>query len=324
MIRYTMRRLLLLIPTIFCVILIVFIVMSVIPGDPGRLVLGVTATKEAVDMFNARFGLDLPFPVRFLNYLTGIVTRFDFGVSYRSLDPVMPGILMRFPTTLTVAFFSVLTALLIGVPLGVLAAVRHSTVIDTSVTVFSLFLAAIPSFWFGLMLLYLFAVTLMILPTHGADNWKGFVLPVLAMAVPSSSGFMRLTRVTMLGVVNAEYIRTARAKGSPEYKVIWKHAFRNAAVPLINGAGLMFSALLGGAVIIEQVFSLPGLGRHLVTAITQRDIPVVMGCTIFLSFTFMIIILLIDILYAALDPRIRLRYTKAAKAGKKQSEPAGA
>jgi peptide/nickel transport system permease protein len=309
MIKYVGKRIMLLIPILFCIIFIVFLIMALMPGDPGRMQLGIGATKEAVDIFNGQFGLDRPFFLRFFRYIGGIVTRFDFGISYRSRDAVMQSIIGCAPVTVITAAFGVAGALLIGVPLGVLAAIRRGSLTDASVTVFALFLSAIPSYWFGLMLLYLFSIVLSILPTHGVQTWRGFVLPVASLAVPGASGFIRLTRVTMLDVVHQEYIRTARAKGAPEYSVIWKHAFRNAAMPLVNGAGMMFGALLGGTVIIESVFSLPGLGRMLVMGISQRDTPVVMGCTIFISVVFMVIILLIDIIYAALDPRVRKRFT---------------
>jgi peptide/nickel transport system permease protein len=314
MARYIFRRLLLIIPTLIGVIFAVFTIMSLIPGDPGRMHLGIEATQESVDMFNRQFGLDRPFLPRFLDYLGGVLTRLDFGVSYRTREAVASSIIRRVPPTFATAFASVATAVLFGVPLGVLAAIKRSTLTDTNVTVLALFLSAIPSFWFGLMLLHLFAIILGVLPSHGIDSWKSFILPVASLAVPGSSGFIRLTRVTMLDTVHQEYIKTARAKGAPEYSVIWRHAFRNAALPLISGAGLMFAALLGGAVIIEVVFSMPGMGRLIVTAIQQRDMPIVMGCTIFLSSVFTLIILVVDILYAVLDPRIRLRFSSGGGA----------
>lgn len=318
MTRYILKRLLLLIPTLIGVIFIVFLIMALIPGDPGRIQLGIEATQQAVDLFNKQFGIDRPFFVRFFNYISGIVLRFDFGISYRTHDAVTSNILSRVPPTIIVAILSVTTSLTIGIPLGVLSAIRRSTLTDTGVTVFALFLAALPSFWFGLMLLQFFSITLALLPSHGAASWQGYILPVLSLAIPSSSGFIRLTRVTMLDVVHQEYVKTARAKGAPEYQVIWKHAFRNAALPLINGAGLMFGALLGGTVIIESVFSLPGIGSLIVTAIQQRDLPLVMGCTIFLSAVFMLIILGIDVCYALLDPRVRKRFAEDAKAGRRR------
>jgi peptide/nickel transport system permease protein len=314
--KYIGKRLLLLVPTLLGVIFLVFLIMALIPGDPGRIQLGIDASQEAVDLFNKQFGLDRPFFIRFFDYIAKIFTQFDFGASYRSHEAVLDSIIGRVPPTVIIAVFSVITSLLIGIPLGVLSAIRRSTLVDTGVTVLALFLAAIPSFWFGLMLLQLFSITLGLLPSHGAETWRGYILPVLALSVPGSSGFIRLTRVTMLDVVHQEYIKTARAKGAPEYSVIWKHAFRNAALPLINGAGLMFGALLGGTVIIESVFSLPGIGNLIVTAIQQRDLPLVMGCTIFLSAMFMLIILGIDIIYALFDPRVGKRMTEQAKAGR--------
>jgi len=283
--------------------------MSIIPGNPGRMELGLTATQDQVDIFNEQFGLNKPFFVRMYDYVIGIITRFDFGVSYRGREPVMQTIIHKLPVTLTVAVFSVAGALLLGVPLGVLAAIRHARPTESAVNILALFLSAIPIFWFGIILVYVFSITLPLFPTFGIASWRGYILPVITLAVPGSAGFMRLTRVTMLDVVHQEYVKTARAKGAPEHSVIWKHAFRNAALPLINSAGLMFGALLGGTVIIESVFSLPGLGRHIVTAILQRDLPVVMGCTIFLSMVFMLIILMIDITYAGMDPRIRRRFS---------------
>ena len=308
MAKYVCKRILFMLPTLLTVIIIVFCIMSIIPGDPGRMELGISATQEQVDKFNEQFGLGRPFPVRMLDYIAGIFTRFDFGVSYRGRQPVMSTIVHKLPITLAVAVFSVIGALLIGVPMGVLAAIRHGRPMEAGVNVLALFLSAIPVFWFGMTLVYVFSITLPLFPTFGAETWRGYVLPVISLAVPGSAGFMRLTRVTMLDVVHQEYIKTARAKGAPEHSVIWKHAFRNAALPLINSAGLMFGSLLGGTVIIEAVFSLPGLGRHIVTAILQRDLPVVMGCTIFLSCVFMVIILAIDISYAGLDPRVRRRF----------------
>ncbi len=310
MYKYIIKRLLLLIPTLFGVVLIVFTILALLPGDPGRLILGVEAKQEAVDQFNADLGLNRPFAVRFFDYLTKIITRFDFGESYRTGQPVVNDILQRVPKTVTLASLSVIAVVILGVPLGILSAVKRSTIVDASITVYAMFLAAIPSFWLGLMLLYLFSLVLGWLPSYGAETPIHFILPVATLSVPGSSGFIRLTRVTMLEVVNQEYIKTARAKGAPEAIVIWKHAFKNAVLPLINGTGLTFSALLGGTVIIENIFSIMGIGKLVVTAIQQRDIPIVMGCSIFLAAIFMIIVLIIDLLYAFVDPRIRAKFSQ--------------
>ena len=307
--KYVLRRILLMIPTMIAVIFIVFTILNVIPGDPGRMILGISARQEAVDMFNHNLGLDRPFLVRFFDYIGGIFLRFDFGNSYRNNVPVINEILSRFPATATLAVLGVVSVVILGVPLGILAAIRRSTITDASITVYAMFLTAIPGFWFGLVLMYFFALKLQWVPVFGVEEWKGYILPVITMAVPGSSGLIRLTRVTMLETVNQEYIKTARAKGAPEAVVIWKHALKNAVLPIINSIGLTFSALLGGTVVIESVFSIEGIGKYVMTAIQARDIPAVMACTIILAAIFCVIVLLIDLIYAFIDPRIRAKFS---------------
>ena len=307
--KYVIRRLLLMIPTMIAVIFIVFSILNFIPGDPGRLILGISARQEAVDMFNHNLGLDRPFLVRFFDYIGGIFLRFDFGNSYRNNVPVINEILSRFPATATLAVLGVVSVVILGVPLGILAAIRRSTITDASITVYAMFLTAIPGFWFGLVLMYFFALKLQWVPVFGVEEWKGYILPVITMAVPGSSGLIRLTRVTMLETVNQEYIKTARAKGAPEAIVIWKHALKNAVLPIINSIGLSFSGLLGGTVVIETIFSIEGIGKYVMTAIQARDIPAVMACTIILAAIFCVIVLLIDLIYAFIDPRIRAKFS---------------
>ena len=262
-----------------------------------------------MDMFNHNLGLDRPFFVRFWDYLVGIVTEFDFGLSYRSQVPVIDEILLRFPTTFKLAVLSVVSCVILGVPLGILSAMRRATIVDASITVYAMFLTAIPGFWFGLVMIYIVNQQLDLLPAFGVSQWQGYILPVITMAVPGSSGLIRLTRVTMLETVNQEYVKTARAKGAPEAIVIWKHAFKNAVLPIINSIGLSFSGMLGGTVIIETIFSVEGLGKYVMTAIQSKDIPAVMACTILLAAIFCIIVLAIDLIYAFIDPRIRSKFS---------------
>ena len=309
MTKYVIRRLLLMIPTMLAVIFIVFSILNFIPGDPGRMILGMTARQEAVDMFNHQLGLDRPFLVRFFDYAAGIFFRFDFGNSYRNSVPVIGEIMNRFPTTFTLASLGIISVVVLGVPLGILAAIRRSTITDASITVYAMFLTAIPSFWFGLVLMYFFALKLKLVPVFGVSEWQGYILPIITMAVPGSSGLIRLTRVTMLETVNQEYIKTARAKGAPEAVVIWKHALKNAVLPIINSIGLSFSGLLGGTVVIESIFSIEGIGKYVMTAIQARDIPAVMACTIILAAIFCFIVLAIDLIYAFIDPRIRAKFS---------------
>jgi peptide/nickel transport system permease protein len=207
-----------------------------------------------------------------------------------------------------IAVISVIVVLLMGVPLGILAAIKRSTLVDASITVYAMILAAIPGFWLALILIYFFAMMLGWFPVFGAETWRHFVLPVITLSVPASSAFIRQTRVLMLDVVSQEYIKTARAKGAPEYIVIWKHAFKNAVLPLINSTGMLFSGLLGGAIIVETIFSINGIGRYMLLSVQNRDIPVVMCCSIILSTLFCLIVLVIDLFYAFVDPRIRAKF----------------
>jgi len=298
------------IPILFGVTFIVFTIMSFTPGNPGQLVLSVTASQEAIDQFNREIGFDRPFPIRFFNYVRDIVTRFDFGKSYRTNRPVFDDIALRFPYTLRLAVLAVFGAALIGMPLGVISAVKQNSLADRSITFIALFLAAAPGFWLGLMLIYWFAMTLGMFPTNGAETWRHYVLPLVTLIFPSAASMMRLTRTTMLESIRQDYIRTARAKGAPESRVIFVHALKNSLLPLITSLGMSFGAMLGGAIIAEQVFAIPGLGLHMLTAIRMKDIPVVMACTIFLAAIFCLIILVIDLIYAFVDPRIKARYSR--------------
>ena len=311
MYKYVIKRLLITIPTLFAVMIIAFSIINFLPGDPGRIILGIEATPEAVAMFNAEFGIDQPFFVRLTSFLTDVVTRFDFGVSFRTRAPVIGEIMSRLPITARIAGMSVVTAVLIGVPLGVAAAIRRSTLTDASLTVMAMLLTAIPGFVFGLALIYVFALRMGIFPTFGDQTWLHFVLPVSTMGLLGAGSYIRFTRVLMLETVNQEYIKTARAKGAGEPRVIWKHAFKNACLPLINMVLLSFSGLLGGAIITESIFSINGLGLHILAAVRNRDLPVVTAGTIVLAAFFLIIVLLIDLLYAFIDPKIRAKFSSS-------------
>ena len=311
MYKFIIRRILIAIPTIFAVMILVFTILNFLPGDPGRIILGAEATKEMVDMFNAEFGLDQPYIVRLGSFLSGVITRFDFGVSYRTRQPVIEELIYRLPITARISAFSVILAILVGIPLGVLAAVKRSTITDASLTVLAMFLTAIPTFVFALMLVFVFALRLGWLPTFGAQTLRHYILPVMTLGILSSGGFIRFTRVIMLETVNQEYIKTARAKGAAEPRVIWKHAFKNACLPLINSTMLMFSSLLGGAIITETIFSINGIGLTILRAVQNRDMPVVTAGSIVLATFFLSIVILIDLFYAFIDPKIRARFSSS-------------
>lgn len=307
--RYIVKRLLLLIPIILGVTFIVFSIMSLTPGDPGRLILGQSAPIEAINHLNHELGYDQPFAIRYIDYIKKAVSG-DFGKSYRTNKPVFDEIFSRFPTTLLLSFLSIVTAVIIGLPVGILSAVKQYSGIDIISTIFAMLMAAIPGFWLGLMMIILFSLKLGWFPSNGIGSMAHFVMPTLTLAIPSAAGIIRLTRSTMLETIRQDYIRTARAKGAPEGKVIWKHALRNALMPVITVIGMNFGSLLGGTILIESVFSMPGVGTLMLTAIRMKDIPQVMAAVIFLATLFCVIMLIVDLVYAYIDPRLRSRYVR--------------
>jgi peptide/nickel transport system permease protein len=310
MTRYILKRIILMIPILIGASFLVYFIMSLTPGfdNPGRIILGMDAQPEAVEKLNSLFGADKPFFERFLRYIGGIM-RGGFGLSYRTQQSVSGEILRRFPATLTLALSSIIFSLLVGIPIGIISAVRQYRLSDYISRVVSMVMTAIPSFWLGLMLLLLFGLKLKWFPTSGIERWQGFVLPSLSLSIISMGMMIRMTRSAMLEVVRQDYIRTARAKGMKESAVIIKHALRNARSPVITVAGVTFGTQLGGAVIIETVFAVPGLGTYILSAVNNRDLPCVLGAVILLASAFSIINLSVDIAYTFVDPRIKSLYT---------------
>ena len=308
MYKYVIKRLLFTIPVLFGAIFLVFTIMNMTPGDPATLILGITAKQADIDALNHQLGVDQPFFVQFFNYIKDMVTQFDFGTSYRTGKPVFDEILSMFPTTFWLALLSMIISSIVGIVLGIVSAVKQYSVLDNTFTTLAMLLSAIPGFWLGLMLMLLFALQLRILPSSGIDTWAGYVLPVITLSLGGAASQMRLTRSTMLETIRSDYIRTARSKGAPENVVIWKHALKNALLPVITSMGMNFGAGLGGAVIIETVFGMPGLGMLIVNSIRQKDTPTVMAATLFLAFLFCLVMLVVDILYAYIDPRIKAKY----------------
>ena len=310
MIIYVIKRLLLIIPIMLAVSFIVFTIMSLTPGDPARIILGPEAPQEAVDQLNTELGFDRPFLYRFANFIIGAVTRFDFGFSYRTSIPVVEEVRARVPVSMRVAFNAILLATAIGIPLGIVSAVKQYTFIDNMSRVMGIFLASVPAFWLGLMLIYVFSLRLGIFPTSGIGSWRNYVLPMVTLALPYSGIQLRFTRSAMLETIRQDYIRTVRAKGVPEGIVIFSHALKNALLPIITIIGVSFGGLLGGAVLTESIFTLPGLGTMIVSGIRTKDIPIVMGGTLFFAMMFGIIMLVVDLLYAFVDPRIKAKYSR--------------
>ena len=309
MLKYTVKRLILLIPVILCVALLIFVIMSFTPGDPAVIILGENATPEQVAALHEKLGLDDPLLVRFFNYIKGIVTRFDFGTSYTNGREVKQEILQRFGFTLKIASFSMVFSLGIGIPLGIIAALNRNTWKDNLSMSVALVGVSMPTFWFGLMLSIVFALKLRWLPPSGVGGIEHYIMPCLAVSMPGIAGMARQTRSSMLEVIRADYITTARAKGQTERVITFRHALRNALIPVVTQAGAIFGLLMCGTLVAETVFTIPGLGTYMVTAIQSRDYPAIQGAVIMVSIAFSVVMLLVDLLYALVDPRIRAQFS---------------
>lgn len=307
--EYIIKRLLFLIPTILGVTFIIFTIMNITPGDPGRAILGVNARQSEVDALNEELGYNLPFMQKYVNYVKN-AARGDFGTSYFTKQSVFKEIWPRYLLTIKLAFMGVALATLIGVPLGIIAAVRQYSLWDTIPSLVSFFVAAIPGFVLGLLLLYLFCLKLNWLPSYGAGSFRHFIMPTIALTIPPAAQNMRFTKSSMLEAIRQDYVRTARAKGAPERTVIWKHALKNALLPVVTQIGLSLGLLIAGAVVVEKLFSLPGIGSLIVDRISFKDEPIIIAGTILISICFTVVMLVVDCIYAFVDPRIRAKYSK--------------
>ena len=304
MLRYIVRRVLFLIPVLMGVAFCVFTLLYLTPGDPARMVLGDMATDEAIKEFRDKEGLNDPYLVQFGNYVWKAING-DIGRSYSTRRPVMKELLTAFPYTLKLSAFAMIIAILIGIPCGIISAIKQYSWFDTITMIFAMVGLSMPVFWLGLLLILLFSVHLRWLPSSGFSTFKAMILPSVALAAQSISMVTRMTRSSMLEVVRADYIRTARAKGQKESVVIWVHALRNALIPVVTLCGLQFGSLLSGAILTETVFAVPGVGQLMIRAIMARDYPMVQGGVLFVAIAFSIVNLLVDLLYAYIDPRIK-------------------
>jgi len=311
--KFIGRRILMMIPVLLGVTFLIFSIMTFTPGDPAAIILGAEATPEAIQELREKMGLNLPFLSRFFDYIKGIVTRFDFGTSYINGRNVKDEILMRFGYTFRVALLSMLFALGFGIPLGITAAVNRNTWKDTVSMTIALIGISMPTFWFGQMLSIVFALKLGLFPASGIGGIRFYILPCLAVSMMGIAAMARQTRSSMLEVIRSDYITTARAKGQEERKIIYKHTLRNALIPVVTQAGATFGILLGGTLVAETVFSIPGLGSYMVTSINSRDYPAIQGSVIFIAAVFGVVMLLVDILYTVIDPRIRAEFSKGGK-----------
>jgi peptide/nickel transport system permease protein len=311
MLKYFIKRIIYFVPTLLVVAFIVFFLIHLIPGDPALVMLGANADKEAVASLREVLGLDKPLPVQFVTWL-GNVVRGNFGVSIHSRLPVVQSIKERFPVTITLTTLALLFSLIFSLPSGILAALYRNTKKDYLFMLATTLGVSVPGFWMGLVALMIFSLKLGWLPASGfVSIWENFwgglrymLLPSLTLGVAMAAVVARMTRSSMLEVLNLEYITHARAKGLTEWKVIVKHAFKNAFAPTLTTIGLQYGVLLGGSVVTETVFNLPGLGKYIVTSISMRDYSVVQGCILYIALVYLVINLVVDLLYVYFDPRI--------------------
>ena len=312
MIGYILRRLVALVLTLLAAALVIFVVLEILPGDPAAVTLGLNAAPEALAALHAEMGLDKPAVLRFFIWLGGLVTG-DLGQSYTYRVPVLQLIAERMAVTLPLALMAIALATVIGIPLGMLAASRHGRLADAGVMAFAQAGLAIPNFWFGLLLVLVFAVGLGWLPAGGFPGWqaglaaslKALLMPALALALPQAAIIARVTRSAMLDTLQEDFVRTARAKGLSEGTTMRRHALRNALIPVVTILGLQFSVLIAGAIIIENVFALPGLGRLVFQAIAQHDLIVVKDLVMLFAGLAILINFAVELLYGLIDPRLR-------------------
>lgn len=307
MYKYIIKRIIMMIPVIIGVSFLVYFIISLTPGDPVKMMLGEEASAESIREVREELGLDQPIIVQYAKYMAKLL-KGNMGVSYRSKRPVSGEIASRFPITLKLTFWSIVIAIIISIPLGIISATRQYSLMDSACSLAALIGAAVPNFWYGLMLIIWFSLGLGWFPSGGSEGIKSMVLPAVTLGTTAAAIITRMTRSSMLEVVRQDYIRTAKAKGVNRKTVIRKHALRNALIPIVTVVGLQFGHLLGGAVLTETVFSIPGMGRLMVDSIKSKDTPMVLGCIITLASVFSLVNLSIDILYAFIDPRIKSIY----------------
>jgi peptide/nickel transport system permease protein len=304
MIRYILKRMAMLIPVLFGVTIISFSLLQIVPGDPAVLLAGEDANPDFIEAVRKEYGFDQPFHLQYFRFVSHAVLG-DFGISIRNREPVINLLKQRFAFTVQLSFLSILIAAFIGLIAGVISATRQYSIFDNLSMVGALFGISMPIFWLGLLLMLVFSVYLGWFPAGGSGGLKHMLLPAVALGAASAAVIARMTRASMLEVIRQDYIRTARANGLREWVVIYKHALKNAMIPVITVFGLEFGYMLGGAVLTETVFSLPGVGRLMVEGIFQRDYAVVQGSMLLVAATFVLVNLLTDIAYALFDPKIR-------------------
>lgn len=310
MLRFIGRRLLWMIPVILGISFILFAILEMMPGNPAQIILGDRADPAAVAALEEEMGLNDPFLTRYFRYVSDALHG-DFGLSYRTRVPVFDEILARLPVTLILAIGGILLTVIIGIPIGILSAVKQYSLLDNVSMLLALIFNSMPGFWLGMILMLTFALGLGILPATGnVDGIRSYILPWIAVSAGMLAALIRMTRSSMLEVIRQDYINVARAKGANDKRVIWRHALRNALLPIVTIIGMDFASLLGGTLITEQLFALPGLGTLIINSVRSKDIPLVMASILFISLTSGIINLIVDVLYMYIDPRLKSQFVK--------------
>ena len=307
--KYVLKRLAMLIPVLIGVTFMVYFILSLSPGDTAAMIAGESADAETIEATRKDLGLDQPVIVQYGKYMLNLLHG-DMGKSYKTKRDVFPTIMAAFPNTAKLAFWSILVAVAIALPIGIISATRQYSMIDNVGMVAALLGVATPNFWLGLMLIIVFSLNLGWLPSGGMGSWKNYIMPAITLGTGDAALICRMTRSSMLEVIRQDYIRTAKAKGAMRWAVILKHALKNAMIPIVTLVGTDFGYMLTGSMLIEKVFSIPGIGKLAVDAMSNRDLPLLEGTVMYIAFVFVVVNLIVDVSYAFLDPRIR--YGKGA------------
>lgn len=315
MIRYIFKRILTIIPVVLAVAIVVFTVMYFSPGNPAEIILGTGASQESIEQLEKQLGIDQPYLVQLGRFMFSTFIKFDLGNSYANNLSISAELANRFPKTLMLALFAIILELIIGIPLGMIAAIKRNKLADQLCMLFALIGVSAPAFWLGIELILLFSSRLHWLPSSGVVSWKGWILPIILVSLRGIAQMARQSRSSMLEVINSDYVVTGRAKGLKESEIMFKYALSNALIPLVQTAGNSFASSLGGAVVIESLFSIPGIGQYMVQAVRVRDYAVIRGTVVVLSIAFCLIMMIVDIVFAFIDPRIMAQYSgRSAKA----------
>lgn len=308
MTKYVIKRLLWMIPVAIGVAVVIFTILYFTPGDPAVMILGSSATFEDRQALRETMGLNDSYIIQLLRFLKNTFIDLNLGTSYFTNKSVTSEIATRLPYTFILALGSMILSCVIGIPLGITAAVNQNKLSDRISMLIALIGVSMPQFWIGLLLVLIFSVHLGLLPPSGVGTWKHYVIPIIATSLSGIATQARLVRSSMLEVIRSDYVTTARAKGVSRFSSVYKHALPNALIPVITQVGTSFGKTLGGTIVIESVFSIPGIGNYMISAVNNRDYPVVRGSVVFLAVTFSFIVLLVDIIYAYVDPRIKAQY----------------